>query len=85
MRPILKPGSVCMPGSLWNSVPIETGQDQDGRYWADVPAIPGVMVYGVTVEAAIQSAQALALRVVADLIDAGEPVPEPFGRLFAIA
>lgn len=74
-----------MPESPWSSIPIETGREDDGRYWADVPALPGVMAYAATPEAAVQAAQALALRVAADLIDAGEPLPAPFEHLFAVA
>jgi len=74
-----------MPESVWNAIPIETGREADGRYWADVPALPGVMAYGATRHAAIQAVQSLALRVAADLIDAGEPLPTPFERLFAQA
>lgn len=74
-----------MPQSVWNAIPIETGRETDGRYWADVPALPGVMAYGTTLEAAVQAVQSLALRVAADLIDAEEPLPAPFERLFAQA
>ena len=74
-----------MPESPWNAIPIETGREDDGRYWADIPTLPGVMTYGRTPDAAIQAVQALALRVAADLIDAGEPLPKPFERLFAVA
>lgn len=74
-----------MPESPWNAIPIETGREDDGRYWADVPTLPGVMAYGATAEAAVQAVQALALRVAADLIDAGEPLPIPLERLFAVA
>lgn len=74
-----------MPESSWNAIPIETGREEDGRYWADVPALPGVMTYGATPEAAVQAVQSLALRVAADLIDANEPLPEPFAHLFAVA
>ena len=74
-----------MPASPWSAIPIETGREADGRFWADVPSLPGVMAYGATAEAAVQAVQALALRVAADLIDAGEPLPEPFEGLFAVA
>lgn len=66
-----------MPASVWNAIPIETGREADGRYWAGVPALPGVMGYGATPEAAVQAARSLALRVAADLLDAGEPLPAP--------
>jgi predicted RNase H-like HicB family nuclease len=67
------------------SIPIVTGREDDGRWWADIESMPGVMAYGKTRESAIASVRALALRVVADCIDQGESVPEPFTRLFSAA
>ena len=45
---------------------IETEQEEDGRWIAEVPDLPGVMAYGATARSAIASAKALALRVLAD-------------------
>lgn len=53
------------------SIPIVIGQEEDGRWWADIESMPGVMAYGATREAAIDAARALALRVAADCIDHG--------------
>ncbi len=55
---------------------IETEQEVDGRWLAEVPELPGVLAYGATRPDAIARAQALALRVIADRLDHGEPVPE---------
>ena len=63
---------------------IEIEQEADGRWLAEVPVLPGVMAYGVTREEAIERVQVLSLRVVADRIDHGEPVPE-MNDVFAIA
>lgn len=41
-------------------------QEIDGRWLAEVPELPGVMAYGITAEAAMGKAEALALRVLAD-------------------
>jgi predicted RNase H-like HicB family nuclease len=54
---------------------IETEQDVDGRWIAEVPELPGVMAYGASRSEAIQRVQALALRVLADRIEHGESVP----------
>jgi predicted RNase H-like HicB family nuclease len=43
--------------------------EDDGRWIADVPALPGVMVYGQTREEALSRVEALALRVLADRLD----------------
>jgi predicted RNase H-like HicB family nuclease len=54
---------------------IEIDREDDGRWIAEVPAIPGVMVYGESRDEAVLKAKSLALRVIADRMEAGEPVP----------
>jgi predicted RNase H-like HicB family nuclease len=49
---------------------VETEREDDGRWIAEVLDLPGVMAYGTTENEAIASAQALALRVLADRIEA---------------
>ncbi|MBK9002243.1 MAG: type II toxin-antitoxin system HicB family antitoxin [Myxococcales bacterium] len=51
---------------------IEFEQEADGRWIAEVPELAGVMVYGETRAEAAQHARALALRVLADQVEAGE-------------
>ncbi|HEX8391627.1 MAG TPA: hypothetical protein VF665_04640 [Longimicrobium sp.] len=51
---------------------IELDREVDGRWIAEIHAIPGVLVYGVTREEAIAEAQALALHALADRIEHGE-------------
>jgi predicted RNase H-like HicB family nuclease len=48
---------------------IEFDREEDGRWIADIPALPGVLAYGDTQEEAKAGAEALALRVVADRIE----------------
>lgn len=48
---------------------IETEQEEDGRWIAEVMEIPGAMVYGATTEEAIAKVQALALRVLAQRLE----------------
>ena len=55
---------------------IQLDQEADGRWIAEVPALPGVLTYGVTETAAVAKVQALALRVLADRLDHGEAIPE---------
>jgi predicted RNase H-like HicB family nuclease len=45
---------------------IEYEQEEDGRWLADVPGLPGVMAYGQTKKDAEIAVTALALRVLAD-------------------
>lgn len=54
---------------------VEVEQEQDGRWIAEVPALPGVLAYGATREEAITRSEALALRVIADRLEHGESVP----------
>jgi predicted RNase H-like HicB family nuclease len=63
---------------------IEIGRENDGRWIAEVPDLPGVMVYGKTRAQAIAKVQSLALRVIADRIEHGESVPE-LRELFAVS
>lgn len=62
---------------------IETEQETDNRWIAEVIQIPGVMKYGETKENAIAQAEALALRVMADRIEHGEQPVEPIEITFA--
>jgi len=64
---------------------VETEQETDGRWIAEVVEIPGVMKYGATREQAIAQAEALALRVIADRIEHGEHPVEPIQINFAAA
>ena len=49
---------------------IETDREDDGRWIAEIPELPGVLAYGATREDAIRSVEALALRVLADKLEA---------------
>ena len=50
----------------------ECEQEQDGRWIAEVPELPGVLVYGASAEAATAQAEVLALRVLAERLEHGE-------------
>jgi predicted RNase H-like HicB family nuclease len=66
------------------SIPI-LGREEDGRGWADIESMPGVMAYGDTRESAIAAVRSLGLRVAAACIDHGEEVPAPFAQVFSKA
>ena len=55
---------------------IEIEQEDDGRFIAEIPVLPGVMAYGATREEAIAKVEAVALRTLADRVEHGEPTPE---------
>jgi predicted RNase H-like HicB family nuclease len=65
-------------------LPIELEQEEDGRWLAEMPDLPGVMAYGATRDAAASAARALALRVLADRLEHGEAVPAVVADLFAV-
>jgi predicted RNase H-like HicB family nuclease len=48
---------------------IETDREEDGRWIAEVPELPGVLVYGTSQQEAMAGAEALALRVLAEQLD----------------
>ena len=48
---------------------VEIEMEDDGRWIAEVPDMPGVMAYGSTRQDAVAKAEALALRIIADRID----------------
>jgi predicted RNase H-like HicB family nuclease len=54
---------------------IECEREEDGRWPAEVPELPGVLAYGNTPEEAQGKAQVLALRVLAERIEHGEARP----------
>ncbi len=61
---------------------LEIEREDDGRWIAEAPTLPGVMAYGDTREQAVARVEALVLRVLADRLDSGERAPE-VERLFA--
>jgi len=54
---------------------IESEQEEDGRWIAEVTALPGVLAYGKSKADASAKAQALVLRVIADRLENGEQLP----------
>lgn len=63
----------------------ELEQEEDGRWIAEVPDLPGVVVYGQTQEGALARVQALALRVLAERLEHGEAAPELLSVSFRAA
>ena len=62
---------------------IELDREDDDRWIAEVPVLPGVLVYGQTREEALARVEVLALRVLADRLEHGEAVPELSGLFHA--
>ena len=51
---------------------IEIALEDDGRWIAEIPQLPGVVVYGSTEEEAAAKAEILALRVLAERLEHGD-------------
>ena len=64
---------------------IETEREEDGRWIAEVLAIPGVVAYGATEPDARARVTALALRVIADRLERGEPLLRELSGIFEAA
>jgi len=64
---------------------VEIEKEEDGRWIAEIPALPGVLVYGATRGEARAKVQALALRVVADRLDNGESADDLLSISFSPA
>lgn len=64
---------------------IESELEDDGRWIAEVPALPGVLAYGDSNADARARVQALALRVIADRLENGEPLPRELSGVFEAA
>ena len=64
---------------------LEIDREIDGRIIAEVPALPGVLVYGHSEQEALAKVQALALRVLADRLEHGEADPQLISLSFMAA
>ncbi len=64
---------------------IEIEREEDGRWLAEIPALPGAMAYGPTRDAAIAAVKVLALRIMADEIEHGERLPDTADINFTLA
>ena len=56
---------------------IEHEREDDGRWLAEVPELPGVLAYGSTANEAMAKVEVLALRVLAERLEHGEAAPQP--------
>jgi predicted RNase H-like HicB family nuclease len=61
----------------------EIEREEDGRWIAGVPDLPGVMAYGPSRPEAIEKVHALSLRVLADRLEQGESIPD-IGHIFVV-
>jgi len=62
---------------------IEHEREEDGRWLAEVPELPGVLAYGKTADEAMAKAEVLALRVLAERLENNETGPQPISIAIA--
>jgi predicted RNase H-like HicB family nuclease len=75
----------CTRQTGMHMLKIEIEREEDGRWIGEVPELPGVVAYGASEAEARTKATALALRVLADRIEHGEPIPVDPRVLFVSA
>ena len=63
------------------SLAVEFDREDDGRWIAEIPKLPGVMVYGATKNEALRCLYAVALRTLADRVEHGTALAS-VSRLF---
>lgn len=63
---------------------VEIEREDDGRWIAEIPELPGVLAYGATREESLSRVQALCMRVLADRLEHGETIPD-LDEVFAVA
>ena len=64
---------------------VEIEREDDGRFLASVPELPGVMAYGANESEAVRKVKSIALQVLADMVESGEELPEPPTREHAVS
>ena len=64
---------------------LETEQEADGRWIAEVAILPGVLCYGTDRDEAVTKVQALALRVIAERLEHREAPAEYLNVTFLAA
>ena len=64
---------------------IELEREEDGRWIAEVPGLPGVLCYGRDRDEAVAGVQALALRVIAERLENREAPAEFLNVTFQAA
>ena len=63
---------------------VETEQEADGRWIAEIAQTPSALSYGVNCQEAVSKVEALALRVLADRLERGE-MPMELEKIFSVA
>jgi len=70
------------PRKIPPSFSVEFDREQDDRWIAEIPRLPGVMAYGATKQDALRHVRAIALRTLADVVETGK-TPVSISHLFS--
>lgn len=62
---------------------MEAEKEADGRWFVEIVTIPGCLAYGETRDEAARHAVSLALRIIAEQVEAGEIAPADVRATFA--
>jgi predicted RNase H-like HicB family nuclease len=57
--------------------PIEVEQEEDGRWSAVVPSLPGCATWGQTQQEAVKALQEAIEAYITTLRESGQPIPQP--------
>jgi len=63
---------------------VDLDRETDGRWIAEISALPGALCYGATKDEASRKVEALALRILADRLENGDDVPELAGAFVPV-
>ena len=55
---------------------IECEREEDGRWIAEIPELPGALAYGKTIKEAMARSEVFALRALAEQLEHGESGPK---------
>jgi predicted RNase H-like HicB family nuclease len=55
---------------------VDVEREDDGRWFAEVAQLPGVLAYGLKREEAVRRAHALSFQVLAERLEHGEAIPD---------
>jgi predicted RNase H-like HicB family nuclease len=64
---------------------VEFDREEDGRWIAEIPTLPGCLVYAPSRAEALTKVEALALRILADRLEHGEALPEDVNVSFVVS
>lgn len=79
---VILPGMRTISNKAKASFAVQFDREEDGRWIAEIARLPGVMVYGATKHEALRRVYAIALRTLADSVEAGKNMPTSVSRLF---